>query len=135
MVSIDDGKNEILSDADGLVQVVVCKFGGSVLITLVKKRAGKEHEELLSENVDGSDYDSDHESSVWDTIRNSDIINRMFGSYRIAVSNATINVFSVASGHLYERFLRIMIVSVLRYTSSTVKFWFIEDFLSPVFKV
>jgi len=46
----------------------------------------------------------------------------------------TINVFSVASGHLYERFLRIMILSVLKNTKSPVHFWFLESFLSPSFK-
>lgn len=48
--------------------------------------------------------------------------------------NAVINIFSVASGHLYERFMSIMFLSVMRQTTSTVKFWLIEDFLSPSFK-
>lgn len=47
---------------------------------------------------------------------------------------ADINIFSVASGHLYERFMSIMIASVMEHTNSTVKFWFIENFLSPTFK-
>ncbi|GAA5951905.1 hypothetical protein JCM21900_004180 [Sporobolomyces salmonicolor] len=47
---------------------------------------------------------------------------------------ADINVFTVASGLLYERMAFIMIVSVLRHTKSTVKFWFIQNFLSPSFK-
>ncbi|KAK9368766.1 UDP-glucose:glycoprotein glucosyltransferase-domain-containing protein [Lipomyces kononenkoae] len=47
---------------------------------------------------------------------------------------ASINIFSVASGHLYERFLNIMFVSVMRHTNETVKFWLIENFLSPSFK-
>ncbi|KAL8318155.1 hypothetical protein RB597_001532 [Gaeumannomyces tritici] len=47
---------------------------------------------------------------------------------------AEINIFSVASGHLYERMLNIMMVSVMRHTKHTVKFWFIEQFLSPSFK-
>ncbi len=47
---------------------------------------------------------------------------------------ADINIFSVASGHLYERMLNIMMVSVMRHTTHTVKFWFIEQFLSPSFK-
>lgn len=47
---------------------------------------------------------------------------------------ATINVFTVASGHLYERMTYIMILSTIKHTSSTVKFWFIENFLSPSFK-
>ncbi|KAG1862437.1 UDP-glucose:glycoprotein glucosyltransferase-domain-containing protein [Suillus tomentosus] len=46
---------------------------------------------------------------------------------------AEINIFTVASGLLYERFASIMILSVLRNTNSTVKFWFIENFLSPSF--
>ncbi|KAI8627484.1 glycosyltransferase family 24 protein [Xylariaceae sp. FL1651] len=48
--------------------------------------------------------------------------------------HAEINIFSVASGHLYERMLNIMIVSVMKNTKHTVKFWFIEQFLSPSFK-
>ncbi|KAE8147538.1 UDP-glucose:Glyco protein glucosyltransferase-domain-containing protein [Aspergillus avenaceus] len=47
---------------------------------------------------------------------------------------ADINIFSVASGHLYERMLNIMMVSVMRNTKQSVKFWFIEQFLSPSFK-
>ena len=47
---------------------------------------------------------------------------------------AVINVFTVASGHLYERMTYIMILSVLKHTKSTVKFWFIENYLSPSFK-
>lgn len=51
------------------------------------------------------------------------------------VKQADINIFSVASGHLYERFLNIMMLSVMKHTDKTVKFWFIENFLSPSFKV
>ncbi|ANB13251.1 Kre5p [Sugiyamaella lignohabitans] len=49
-------------------------------------------------------------------------------------SQAEINIFAVASGHLYERLLSIMTVSVMRHTNHTVKFWLIENFLSPSFK-
>ena len=51
-----------------------------------------------------------------------------------AAAHADINIFSVASGHLYERMLNIMMVSVMRHTDHSVKFWFIEQFLSPSFK-
>ncbi|UZJ53758.1 hypothetical protein CBS101457_003078 [Exobasidium rhododendri] len=51
-----------------------------------------------------------------------------------AKEQAVINVFTVASGHLYERMTYIMILSVLKHTKSTVKFWFIENYLSPSFK-
>ncbi|KAF2876682.1 UDP-glucose:glyco protein glucosyltransferas-like protein [Massariosphaeria phaeospora] len=49
-------------------------------------------------------------------------------------TQAEINIFSVASGHLYERMLNIMMLSVMKHTDHTVKFWFIEQFLSPSFK-
>ncbi|GBG24479.1 UDP-glucose:glycoprotein glucosyltransferase [Hondaea fermentalgiana] len=49
-------------------------------------------------------------------------------------TNETIHVFSLASGALYERFLRIMMVSVTKATQNPVKFWLIENFLSPDFK-
>jgi UDP-glucose:glycoprotein glucosyltransferase len=45
-----------------------------------------------------------------------------------------IHIFSLASGHLYERFLKIMMLSVTKQTKSPVKFWFIRQFLSPQFK-
>jgi UDP-glucose:glycoprotein glucosyltransferase len=58
----------------------------------------------------------------------------MFGSDKVASNaNKTINVFSVASGHLYERFLSIMMLSVKKQTKHPVKFWLIENFLSPSF--
>lgn len=50
-------------------------------------------------------------------------------------SDETINIFSVASGHLYERFLRIMMLTVLKNTKSPVKFWFLKNYLSPTLKV
>lgn len=56
------------------------------------------------------------------------------GSSKNAGGHADINIFSVASGHLYERMLNIMMVSVMKHTKHTVKFWFIEQFLSPSFK-
>ena len=45
-----------------------------------------------------------------------------------------VHVFSLATGHLYERFLKIMILSVTKRTSTKVKFWLFENFLSPTFK-
>lgn len=45
----------------------------------------------------------------------------------------TINIFSVASGHLYERLLRIMMLSLRKHTKSPVKFWFLKNYLSPQF--
>uniref|UniRef100_A0AAV1UZR4 UDP-glucose:glycoprotein glucosyltransferase n=1 Tax=Peronospora matthiolae TaxID=2874970 RepID=A0AAV1UZR4_9STRA len=49
-------------------------------------------------------------------------------------SGETIHVFSVASGYLYERFVKIMMLSVLKRTKNPVTFWLLENFLSPDFK-
>lgn len=49
-------------------------------------------------------------------------------------SNDTIHVFSLATGHMYERLLRIMMLSVVKRTSVKVKFWLFENYLSPTFK-
>ncbi|AOA61534.1 GQ67_02370T0 [Komagataella phaffii] len=48
--------------------------------------------------------------------------------------NAGINIFTVTSGHLDERFLSIMANSVMKHTEHTVKFWLIENYMSPAFK-
>lgn len=47
---------------------------------------------------------------------------------------ADVNIFTIASGHLYERFMKIMITSVMKNTGSTVKFWLIENYMSPELK-
>ncbi|KAG7703665.1 hypothetical protein KL914_004622 [Ogataea haglerorum] len=47
---------------------------------------------------------------------------------------AEINIFTVASGHLYERFLGIMTASVMAHTKHSVKFWLIENYMSPKLK-
>eukprot|EP01063_Lacrimia_lanifica_P008808 TRINITY_DN15864_c0_g1_i1.p1 TRINITY_DN15864_c0_g1~~TRINITY_DN15864_c0_g1_i1.p1 ORF type:complete len:1574 (+),score=604.26 TRINITY_DN15864_c0_g1_i1:65-4786(+) len=49
----------------------------------------------------------------------------------------TLNIFSLATGHLYERFLKIMLHTVMLYANQPgqrVKFWYLANFLSPQFK-
>lgn len=41
--------------------------------------------------------------------------------------NETVHIFSLATGHAYERLLKIMMNSVTKRTSSPVKFWFFEN--------
>lgn len=48
----------------------------------------------------------------------------------LVIKQAEINVFSLASGLFYERLLRIMITSVMKKTSKSVKFWLLETTLS-----
>jgi len=52
----------------------------------------------------------------------------------VSSSCPTVHIFSLASGHLYERLLRIMIKSVRQNTRCPLHFWFIDNFLSPKFR-
>jgi len=45
-----------------------------------------------------------------------------------------LHVFSLATGKLYERLLKIMMLSVVKGTTARVKFWLFENFLTPSFK-
>jgi len=46
-----------------------------------------------------------------------------------------VHVFSIASGHLYERFLKIMMLSASKKTTRRMKFWLLGNYLSPNFKL
>ncbi|KAI8867576.1 hypothetical protein GQ42DRAFT_164697 [Ramicandelaber brevisporus] len=122
------------------IDVAITGLDGTVVYLQVAKRRGRESDDVLEDpsNAALAPSDAGESRPVWDTIRSHvhEVIRRTgIISADISDSERTvINIFSVASGHLYERFLGIMILSVLRHTRSKVKFWFIENFLSPQFK-
>ena len=65
-----------------------------------------------------------------------------FGSERGAASDQevdedeeTVHIFSLASGQLYERLLKVMVMGVKAHTTAPLKFWFLSNFASPQFKV
>jgi len=95
----------------------------------VKKHPGMEQISLLDEiSMDGSEASTGYWSSV----------TSFFGPSSDKDKNKnkddTIHIFSLATGHLYERMLKIMMLSVFKRTSMKVKFWLFENFLSPTFK-
>ncbi len=100
------------------VRVSVTKYSGAFVRLDVKKTPGNKHLSL-------NDIQSDKLSA-------KDKARVLHQQQQYAPD--TIHVFSLASGHLYERFLKVMIMSILKTTSHPVKFWFIENFLSPNFK-
>ncbi|WFD27172.1 killer toxin resistant protein [Malassezia nana] len=107
--------------------VVLDQLSGLLIFPMVRKRNGKERESLVADVAETGQKDLvDHVKSKM----------RGFVSLLGGRKNphADVNIFTIASGHLYERMTYIMILSVLRHTKSTVKFWFIENFLSPSFK-
>lgn len=123
-------KNKKAEQADGVLALT--SFEGITVMPLVHKNPGMELEDVL-ESADDKNHDDG--SGLW-----SSFSSKLFGKKNentdlvAKPKQAEINIFSVASGKLYERFLSIMIASVMEHTQSTVKFWFIENFLSPEFK-
>ncbi|KAI9500606.1 UDP-glucose:glycoprotein glucosyltransferase-domain-containing protein [Coemansia spiralis] len=132
---------------DCQIAVLVTSFNGATIFPLVSKRPGKENEDVL-EDADNSTKpkksssskaatqkekaDSASGSGLWGKLKDS--IGRGTGLVPSDDSRPHFDVFAVASGHLYERLMSIMILSVLNNTKSHVKFWLIENFLSPSFK-
>ncbi|KAM0140072.1 hypothetical protein ACHAPC_005629 [Botrytis cinerea] len=114
---------------DDTSEVVLMSFQGATLYPRLSRKPGMEGEDVLEAKVESAmDYVS----------RGLNFAQGILGSKTKAAAaveeQAEINIFSVASGHLYERMLNIMMVSVMKNTKHTVKFWFIEQFLSPSFK-
>eukprot|EP00808_Paulinella_micropora_P026547 g82303.t1 len=114
---IVQGPNEM--GPEGKMQVAVSSYYQAATKLQVHRRAGQELTKL--EDLDSSP------GSV------SSLLSSLWGSGGVS-SNETVHIFSIASGFLYERFLKIMMQSVVRNTKSPVKFWFIKNFLSPQFK-
>ncbi|XP_016995531.2 UDP-glucose:glycoprotein glucosyltransferase [Drosophila takahashii] len=126
-ISHIEGTNTHHTVGSSEVQVLITSLRSHVVKLRVSKKPGMQQAELLAD-----DNEQAAQSGIWNSIASS------FGG-----SNAnqpatdedaeTINIFSVASGHLYERLLRIMMVSLLKHTKSPVKFWFLKNYLSPQF--
>uniref|UniRef100_A0A672IQ26 UDP-glucose glycoprotein glucosyltransferase 1 n=1 Tax=Salarias fasciatus TaxID=181472 RepID=A0A672IQ26_SALFA len=104
------------ADSDDIV-VVLNNFKSRII--KVKKKPDKFNEELLSDGTEDNDTGFTGGGKAEEPKQDKDDV---------------INIFSVASGHLYERFLRIMMLSVLKNTKTPVKFWFLKNYLSPTFK-
>ena len=103
---------------------------------IIGKKPDKQNEQLLYDN------DEEDDNSIWSSISSWTNTNskssesaRSFNELNEAQKDTErINIFSLASGHLYERLLRIMMLSVLKNTKTPVKFWFLKNYLSPTFK-
>uniref|UniRef100_A0A7S2RIH0 UDP-glucose:glycoprotein glucosyltransferase n=1 Tax=Mucochytrium quahogii TaxID=96639 RepID=A0A7S2RIH0_9STRA len=155
---VDDGSSGPTKHEEGKV-VVIRDFSGQVEQLVVKKRAGKESEELLSELEQSPTKKKGKKGAspsrkAGHAVQDEGFFARglswvkgiVFGPPEVDNTPSdgdaeaeddsldTIHVFTLASGALYERFMRIMMVSVVKRTNNPVKFWLIENFLSPDFK-
>uniref|UniRef100_A0AAA9SVV2 UDP-glucose ceramide glucosyltransferase-like 1 n=1 Tax=Bos taurus TaxID=9913 RepID=A0AAA9SVV2_BOVIN len=106
------------------VIAVLNSFKSKILEIQVRKKPDKIKEDILSDK-------GEKKRGMWDSIKS---FTRSLHKQEDNKEKDVLNIFSVASGHLYERFLRIMMLSVLRNTKTPVKFWFLKNYLSPTFK-
>ena len=94
---------ESASSSETTSKTLVMKdFTNSGRLLLVKRREGYEEASLFRDEVDST-------------------------SAQLAGKDDTVHVFSLATGHAYERLLKIMMLSVTKRTSSPVKFWLFEN--------
>ncbi|RQM27601.1 hypothetical protein B5M09_012709, partial [Aphanomyces astaci] len=94
------------------VPVIVYDFLSKTLQLEVKKQPGQEGVRLLDDGPEAPKAPAQpEETSVWTSL-----------------------VQWGAGRHLYERMLKLMMLSVLKRTNNPVTFWLLENFLSPDFK-
>lgn len=125
--------------SDSVIPSLLNDFRSRLIKVKVHKKKDQRHRDLLQDD-DGEDNQL---GDIWGTIRNSvwsggNEANMEGKETGLKLTRTTesnrINIFSLASGHLYERLLRIMMLSVLKNTNTPVKFWFLKNYLSPSFK-
>ncbi|KAF8888622.1 UDP-glucose:glycoprotein glucosyltransferase-domain-containing protein [Infundibulicybe gibba] len=116
-------------------EITLTSFEGLTLYPRLSRVSGMETVDVLEEPSTSTNMNSvvQHVTSWFKQMFQSADTAPPEASLVKSNEQADINIFTVASGLLYERFVSIMILSVLRNTKSTVKFWFIENFLSPSF--
>lgn len=96
--------NDSVSTSESTAKTLVMKdFTNPGRLLLVKRRQGYEEASLFRNDVDLST------------------------SNRVGGEQDVVHVFSLATGHAYERLLKIMMLSVTKRTSSPVKFWLFEN--------
>lgn len=141
--------------------VIVNSFVDEIRRLVVVKRKGLEHISLLDDNeidlssaaslssTEGNSRSSQgQQKSFWESLTSTLFTNPTATTTtstsltkassqaleKVLTDDDYIHVFSLATGHMYERLLRIMMLSVSRQASMPVKFWLFENYLSPSFK-
>ena len=126
----------MLSTSSESLSVTLHSFKSHVIKVKVNKRPGQMHRDLLGDDDDFDGDSSQGDNSIWGSLSSWTTGNKESTTLSSVSSDDEdrVDIFSLASGHLYERLLRIMMLSVLKNTKSKVKFWFLKNYLSPTFK-
>ncbi|WVQ98589.1 hypothetical protein IAU59_005718 [Kwoniella sp. CBS 9459] len=112
--------------------VILDSFEGVTILPRTSRKPGMERADVLQEEEQAKQAES-FAGAVFSKMKEMVGLSTEVLSTKPQTRHADINIFTVASGLLYERFASIMILSVMKHTKSSVKFWFIENFLSPTF--
>ncbi|PWW80615.1 Glycosyltransferase Family 24 protein [Tuber magnatum] len=115
-------------------EIALLSFQGATLFPRLSRNPGMEVEDVLKQSTGVPKNVGDFATKFLRMAENVLVNIGFLAPVADSKPQADINIFSVASGHLYERFLYIMMLSVMKHTDKSVKFWFIENFLSPSFK-
>ena len=118
------------------LRLLVSDFSGFNALMFVQKRPGMHGVSLLDDDKQaeaaGGASGDDASSSVLGSLSKW-AFGGSAGGAGGSPDDEMVHVFSLASGHLYERFLKIMMQSVVDRTKRKVKFWLLKNFLSPAF--
>ena len=95
----------------------------------MQKKPDKRNEELLE-----ADTQESQEGGLWDSLTATLTGSKKEDGEGDGEEDNTINIFCLASGHLYERLIKIMMLSSMRNTDAKIKFWVLKNFLSPSLK-
>ncbi|QPG73382.1 hypothetical protein FOA43_000692 [Brettanomyces nanus] len=133
LIEVEEEVPELMSEKTGLLYekgvssypLYILDLKGLIVFPLFNKKPGKEEEFLVKVGQENKEQPKS-------------LLSRFQEKMKLPAlkrDSAEINIFTVASGHLYERFLGIMTASVMAHTKHTVKFWLIENYMSPQLKV
>ncbi|XP_050087540.1 UDP-glucose:glycoprotein glucosyltransferase [Anopheles aquasalis] len=126
-----DGPNTVHTPES--TRVIISSLRSHVLKLRVTKKPGMAGFDLLGDEKDGAGGGGGGGGGIWDSISSIVGTGDSGNTGGSASEGEVLNIFSVASGHLYERLLRIMMLSLLKHTHTPVKFWFLKNYLSPQF--
>ena len=137
------------------IRVIIDNYYGIRLQVTVDRNQGQENKDVLEESFQEistkskakkttKEKDEAASGGIWNSVKNAVGLGSNDGVASIDGLNLdslvtsdpddVINIFSLASGHLYERFFRIMMVSVRRHTTAKLRFWALKNYASPAFK-
>ncbi len=116
LYNIKEIRQDLHTYGDGRDGVPVASFAGRHVFLLLERKRGHAGRSVWEAEVGGDGMSA----------QSTSIGSRSPGKQ----SDDMIHIFTVASGHMYERLQKIMILSAVKRSSRKLKFWFISNSIS-----